>query len=525
MPPVNINDIKNTVRDVAATTNNDIGIIENLFGKSGSDSFYDVFYNSFLTTANSLPINSLWMVFINGIPTAINTYVNSYEKWDVENTTKVAQTEAQRKKGIIIAQGVKLVGDSLDVTRDGIKNSGYVQGLIGQGRVGFPLLNIAFLENNISFTDYFLRPWQVAVSHESLKNQSLKEDITVWFLSRMGAKRNMAIRKAVVYRKCCPVNIDEQEYNYQGSDLYRLRQIQFAFSTYEMVDVDTTLLSLININGLKNNLFNSLKNELQRQFGANNPRQYINNLVDRAKEFGSQLVTGTATQIVTNVAGKVQDKVENAIQNIERDVRSRATDIVNSVNNYVDNALDNSSKNRLSTSSKLSKNISDSVASQVETQRRIGANNAAFGGYVQKNINKDDSPLYAKSIEVQQQGAPAEVNVTIPINQNDTPNTNGSIPFRVITKNISNPNDDTVMLNTKLKYDYKKDNPPMNDVRHGEINHENIVKKIPQNDYVSMLQVNNAGKTINQADIPDRKSITYTVKTIKQDDAPMHKNT
>jgi hypothetical protein len=497
-----------------------MSIIDNLFGKIHADSFYDIFYNSFLTTANSLPINSLWVVFINGIPANISYYVDSYENWSINNTIKASQTEAQRKNGIIIAQGVKIVGDSLDVVRDGVKRTGYVQGLVGEGRTGFPLLNIAFLENNVSFTDYFLRPWQIAVSHESLKQQSLKQDITVWFLSRMGAKKDMKLRKAVVYRKCCPVNIDEQEYNYTGSDLYRLRQVQFAFSTYEVTDADSALLSLININGLNNSLMSTLtdrlKNELQRQFG-----QYtINNLLDRAKTFGAELITGTATQIVTNVAGKIQDKVEGAITSVESSIRGGATKLVNSVNDVVDNALHNSSTNR-SNNNLPTATIDQSVAAQVDTQRRIGANKEAFGGYKEKNIRSNDTPVYLKKIEELQRGKPAEVNVNKSINENDYISDSTSIAFK--QNNITeNPNDDTVMLNTKLKYDFKKTNPPINDVRHGEINHENVIKKINQNDYVSSLQLNQSDKAINENDIPIRNSIKFTTKSIKQDDTPKY---
>ena len=489
-----------------ATSNNDL------------TGFYQTFYDSFLTTANSLPINSLWVIFVDNIP-EIDVSVQDMENWKITNTIKAAQKEAERKKGgIIIAQGVKVIGENNNVVRDGIKNTGYIQGLVSQGREGFPLLNVSFLENNISFTDYFLRPWQVAVSHNSLKDQSLKTNIHIWFLSKMGPKQPLEIRKSITYYNCCPVSINEEEYNYTGSDVYRLRQVQFAFSRYEMEDITPTLLGLIGVNGSKTffeTLGSRLKNELQRQFG-----QYtIENIVNRAKTFGKDLIAGTATQIVTNVAGKIQDKVEGAITSVESSIRGGATKLVNSVNNVVDNALHNSSTNRSNNLPTTS--INQSVAAQVDTQRRIGANKEAFGGYKEKNTNSNDTPIYLKTIDELQRGKPAEVDINKSINQNDYISDSTNIPFKQ-NSIIANPNDDTVMLNTKLKYNFKKSNPPLNDVRHGDINHEDVIKKINQNDYVSSLQLDQSDKAINDNDIPIRNSIKFTTKSIKQDDTPKY---
>jgi len=527
----NPTDFIDSIKGNIASTNANVGILDNLFGSKSTESFYEAFYSSFLTTANSLPINSLWVVYIESVPSVrTDTILKAFEGWDVNKTLEIAKQEADssyRKKGIVIAQGVKNIGDSMGVDRVGYKNTGYIQGLVGTGRVGFPLLNISFMENNVSFTDYVLRPWMIAVSHASLKEFSLKTNIHVWFLSKTGARNDLARRKIVTYYDCCPVSIDEEEYNYSGSDSLKQRQVQFAYSRYEMTDADSALLNLINVggftSGLLGDLGNKLKKELQRQFGANNPTQYINNLVDRAKEFGSDLVTGSATQIVTNVAGKVQGRVENAISSVEKDIRSGTNRLVGNITDSLDSAVGNASTSRSNGSSLPSGGVNKSIAAQVDTQRRIGANNASFGGYKEKKIKADDSPLYVKSIETEQRGKPAEVDVNKPINQNDVPNTNGSIPTRQITKTATNPNDDTVTLNTKLKYDYKRSDPPMNDVRNGSINHEDVVKKIGQNDYVSALQVNNAGKSINQNDTPNRNSIAYTVRTINADDAPMHK--
>lgn len=439
--------------------------------------FYDSFYNTFLTTANSLPMNSMWLVFITEIPQQrISTYVTADEGWTIDKTTKAANFK--NPKGMILATAVKVVGDSVSVTRQGAKNTGYIQGLVGEGRAGFPLLDIAFVENNVSFVDYMLRPWQVAVSHASLKNQSLKTDIDVIFLSKTGPHNPLAQRKHIKYKNCCPVNIDTQEYNSTGSDMLRVRQIQFAFSSYELIDADQTLLSLIGVEGNSrffNQRKNRLKNELQRQFGANSPSEYLTNIVKQAKSFGANLIAGTATNIVTNVAGTVQGKINNAINSIEGSVAGLGTGLVNSINNITNTAIgnvSNSSSNSIPFSSG-----SNVIGAIVDTAKTLSSGRSP-AGYVEKTISKDDYIYNIKKPETQ-------VNVNKLVDTNDSLLHGSVIDAPTNNRTPTDVNADTVMLNTTLVYNLIKPNPSTSDSRSGAINHEDVTKKISQADYIS----------------------------------------
>jgi hypothetical protein len=483
--------------------------------------FYDAFYSSFLVTANALPINSMWLATLTNVPIdIINNYVEPKEGWKgLQDTFIKSKAIINNTKGLIIATGVKIVGDSVDITREGIKNTGYIQGIVGQGRTGFPLLNIAFVENNVSFVDYVLRPWQVAVSHESLKNQTLKTDIDIIFLAKTGPKNPLAKRKAVRYYGCCPVNIDEQEYNYSGSDMYRIRTVQFAFSHYSLIPTETTLLNLISVSGATKGYFESLgdrlKDELERQLGVSFDRgivsateQYIQNAIDQAANFGKDVLAGTATGIVTNVAGTIQGAVDNAINGAEGYVAGLGTGLTDEINDFTNRAIGNtSSKDEIS---RPLLNADKTTGASIDIIER-NSTGTSFGHYVEKKINENDYTHYAKNIEQQTKGKPAEVNVNILTNSND--NISNLQVNRSIEKRTSDANADTVMSNTKLKYNLVRPNASINDVRNGEINHEDVVKK------------NNQADAITENALSSAEGLNVEEKSINEDDTPMHKKT
>jgi hypothetical protein len=432
---------------------------------------YNAFYSSFLTTANSLPINSLWVVKISDIPT-YNSTVKTKEVWDIEKTSSKAETVNSNTKGLIIATGVKVVGDSIDVVRDGIKNTGHIQGLIGNGRTAFPLLNVAFVENNVSFVDYVLRPWQVAVAYNSLKDQTLKTTLDVWFLAKTGPNNPLVERKHVKYYGCCPVSIDEQEYNYSGSDMYKIRTVQFAYSYYELTDANDDLLDLIGAGGLSG-LFSTLKNELQRQFG-----QYsIDNLVSKATTLGQSLLTGTAKGIVTNVAGSISGKINDAIGGITSGILNAGNGIVSNITDKT-NAAINGSKNKsggVSTNS-----VNKAVGASVDIAKRDSAVGKSTAKYQERYINTDDHTTNVQTIEQQIQNKPAEVSVNTSVNQNDY--VSGLSNLSVTEKPLGDPNADVVLSNTKLKYKLVKTN--QNDYVKTNTDISYIVRSTNQNDVV-----------------------------------------
>jgi len=515
--------------DVLKTGNENIGIIDNLLGKN-ADSFHDYFYSSFLATANSFPLNCLWMVYIESVPAGI---IDKYLKfrdngWGANGSLSTvydkAKTEADplsRKNGLVIVQGIKQIGDAINITRMGIQNTGFIKGMVSEGREGFPALGVQFAETNLSFIDYVLRPWLVAVAHESLKNRSLMTNIYVWHLGKMGAGEDMAKRKVVKYINCAPINIAEEEYNYTGGDILKTREVQFCYDWMEYEAADAALYKLIttesDMNSFLSNITNGLKDELQRQFGANSLGGYINDMVDRAVSYGEQLVSGTARTLVTNTAGSIQDAVNGAVTGLESAGRSAASGLTNGVNDLVNDLLGNeSSSGQRSTNS--SGNATQQSVDQIDTNRRLGVDDTGYGGYTEKPNPKDDTPVYIKTIEEIQLGKPAEVEVNKEINPNDAPIHEGTTlpePAPSNTRTPTSYNDDTVMMDTPLTYTIKK--TKMDDVRHGEINWDKGVS-INQNDYVTGLQLNTNEKNINQADARTGVQLSNEGKLINEND-------
>lgn len=478
--------------------------------------FYETFYNSFLTTANSLPINSMWLVTIDPLPTPdiLDNYLGRSENWTQSYTSSIekSQTVQHKSKGIVIAQGVKICGDSIEVSRKGIKNTGYIQGLVGEGRTPFPVMNISFMENNVSFVDYTLRPWQIAVAHASLKNSLLREaNISVTFLSRTGPRSPLASRKVVVYKNCCPINIDEEEYNYSGSDMYRLRQIQFAYSTYEVWPVQAALLKLVtDQQGFFGDLVSNLQSELQRQFGANNIGQYIDNLTSRAKNFGQNLIAGTAQNIVSNVAGGIQGRIDSAVNSLAGAAADLGTKLTGGINEATKNALDslvgadNPNKDtamfkQVPTNSSVSNANSDTPSFLQEKAAHVAVGKPTVINK-SKSIISTDTPMHVVKPENLRPLPATVVNTNLTISQKDSVDSTTGVTY--IAK--PNPTNDEVFglkLGTPLK---QKPNPGIDDARRGAINHQDVEKKIPSNDVPNTKSINFTVQQINSNDVPKR---------------------
>ncbi len=418
-----------------------MAIVNDIFQKAtqgirefGEKGYYEAFYNSFLTKANSLPINSLWIVFIESIPgVTIQQTIKRYEKnfnFKDQTITKMFETgkrDATRVKGILFAQGVIHPGESFEVTRVGIKNTGLIQGLIGQGRTGFPTFDVSFLENNLSMVDYVLRPWTVAVAHDSLKNQNLKTNIYVWHLSKMGPNVEFSKRKVFLYKNCCPISIDSQEYNYSGSDVNVKRTVKFAFNHYEIQPCDTALLSLIDD---KLNIKNMIKQAV---------KQTIATAKDKAIDFGQNLVLGTIGNIITNTEGAVTDAIGNAIENVKGTIRQGATGLTNNINDVVNNAIGSLTGNNNESSNAVN-GINNSINDGV--------------GSITRNIKNNDTPNFSEQnriniAENRQIGTLKLPDVNKKNNQNDAPNhTISTENFGVFTHKTINQDDTPIFYKT-----------------------------------------------------------------------------
>lgn len=531
--------------------------LNKILGRDKVESFYTDFYNNFLTTLNSPPINNLWIVFIDKLPTS--TFLKKYTEREGSVLTpdvyKKAYNESVRPRGIIIAQGVKHVGEGLQFKRDGYNATGLWKGIISGGRSDIEQFNISFLETNLSFVDYAIRPWLVAISHEGLTQKSLiANNITVWHLSKMGARTNMVRRKVIKYHHCFPTNVDSQEYNYSGDDVRIQRQVQFGFLYYTLEDPDLALLNLLSYSDQpENKIIGFLKDQANRavdnlksQFGANNIVQYLNNIVERGKSFATSLVSNTVQGVVTNVAGAVQGAVDGAIRGLTSKGLSAGVKAVNKVADATNKGISSiTGANPNKDTPRGAKNssgggIQGAAASYSE---KVAKSRLEKVGYVHKEIKQDDTVTHELLNPTFERLNAPEIDTNKQINQRDVPifETPGvielseggiTIPRERVSGDV---NKDTPMYMTGDKllfYKERKINP--NDVpifrvgltdskstggiNKGISNSANTLASNTENNVKTQIQINQNDSIIGN------ELIRYIEKEISQNDSNIGKN-
>ena len=450
------------------------------------------FLTNFLNGVHGIPLNTLWAVtidtgdpvFSTGLLNYVQTILKDNEQWSLnyDNMNQANFAVMDTYNGMLVAQGIKVVGDSVEIDRIGTKNTGYIQGLIGNGRTPFPTLDMEILENNTSFVDYVLRPWMVAISHKSLKDYNLKRDISVYILSRAGSLIPNIPRKIITYRNCCPIDIDTMEINYTADTAAKLRQVKFAFSHYEIGDMTPAFVSLIKEKLVKN---------IQEYPKSNNQSklsQMVGGMVDKLTGKAIDLVEGTAQRIITNTVGTIEDKFTNIIIKGKQIIRSPVEKAIGDINDAVQKAVgkdygDNSIK--LNSYHEVTTNTDDILAKR--SLSYIVRSNEGGSIDVNKKIAIEDVPDHK----------------TIPSN---IVNNLVDIPIQPVTISAKITNsDDTVLMTTPLKYKVVP-NPPIDDARRGGIIVGGL--NIEQNDHIT--------DTLNSANIlPNSPKTEVPSKTIK----------
>jgi len=198
--------------------------------------FHEWFYNVILTSANSVPIQSLWVAFFTN-PVDLN---RAFQAGNYENgfsyktlVAGAALNTAQGGMGALFANSVTIPGDGMNVSKIGPDGMGPIKGNISSGRKDMENVTLSFLDTNMSFCDYNIRPWAVYASHRSLKDPAVKTTLTVIQLGKIGHKKPLMPRAIWTFHDACPVNISSQEWNYGGDNVVH-RQVEFAYNYYSL---------------------------------------------------------------------------------------------------------------------------------------------------------------------------------------------------------------------------------------------------------------------------------------------------
>jgi|GEM_PF-5886159 len=198
--------------------------------------YYEWFNKVLMMSANSVPIQSLWVAFFAN-PVDLNRAVqtgfleNGFGYYTL--AAGAAINTAQGGLGALFANSVTIPGDGMNVAKLGSEGSGLIKGNISNGRMDMENLSMSFLDTNMSFCDYNLRPWAIYASHKSLKDPSVKTTIIVMQLAKAGSGKPLMPRAIWTFHDACPVAIHSQEWNYGGDNVVN-RQVDFAYNYYTL---------------------------------------------------------------------------------------------------------------------------------------------------------------------------------------------------------------------------------------------------------------------------------------------------
>jgi len=135
----------------------------------------------------------------------------------------------------MFANGITLPVEKNNTERVGISNAGLVSGVVSSSREQQKLLDITFLETNLSFLDFIIRPWIIAGTHRGLIARSeantIKTNITAYFYDK---NLNNKIRKQYDFYGCMPVSLDNSGFatHDYGPSLQTVGKVGWVFNTY-----------------------------------------------------------------------------------------------------------------------------------------------------------------------------------------------------------------------------------------------------------------------------------------------------
>jgi len=251
-------------------------IVNNITSHSGAPiSVRDQFMHILDTWEYSIPLNQLWMVFFN-IPPAVST--ESMKRWGEDIIPTVGESDINlaknrfnntdmymRNVGCAFAQTFTVPQEQNAISKVGPTNRGFLKAPILEQRQQFASINIEFLESNLSFVDFLIRPWTVLSSHlgyvarpDAVSN--LATDIVVINFAKGGVdfefapgvpvrsdrnvrtdtvqvrnNRGFVARKMYLFSGCTPINVGPERYGYSPEGGVDRRDTEWVFKRYQVM--------------------------------------------------------------------------------------------------------------------------------------------------------------------------------------------------------------------------------------------------------------------------------------------------
>lgn len=205
--------------------------------------------------AGSIPKAALWVLSFDGIYGETESSGNNgkivpieaikkgttYEpgKWNIDSNIDITiQEKYQTTKGCMFAQAVQIPGEGVNVNTEGVAYNGYIRSQIGAGRVDQNLLQISFLDTNISFVDNTIRAWVIATSHLGMIARTgpdnYRGNISAYKLSVTTPSEPPTVTQHYKFFGVCPISISSEEWNYSKDISMRPREVTFAYHYYNL---------------------------------------------------------------------------------------------------------------------------------------------------------------------------------------------------------------------------------------------------------------------------------------------------
>lgn len=234
----------------------------------------DTFLDNLNDWSFSLPLNELWMVFFD-IPLTVNN--DAMTAWGENTNQRVTNTESidlarscflqkdsiMRTVGCSFAQSLIIPQEQNQISKIGPTNRGFLKAPVLEQRQQFGSINLEFLESNLSFTDFLIRPWIILSSHfgyVARPDIDLTTDLIVVNFGKAGTdfqfkqsysdasqydpnadsvhiqnQRGFVARKMFIFEGCVPVNIAPERVSYTPEASVDRRDTEWTFRKYQVV--------------------------------------------------------------------------------------------------------------------------------------------------------------------------------------------------------------------------------------------------------------------------------------------------
>lgn len=247
-------------------------VVNNITSNSGNPiAVRSHFLNALDQWEFSLPLNQLWMVFFT-IPRIVTDHM--YDKFGEALTTDLTRgginraheylntEQYMRHIGCAFAQTVSIPQEQNAIEKVGPTNRGFLKAPILQQRQQFASLNIEFLETNMSFVDFLIRPWIVLSSHLGYVKRTNAMRVSVDMMLVNFAKggsnlkyipytaarangatsdelnvvnsRGFVPRKIYMFNGCTPINTASERYGYSSEGSIDRRDTEWTFKRYHV---------------------------------------------------------------------------------------------------------------------------------------------------------------------------------------------------------------------------------------------------------------------------------------------------